>query len=114
MAVVILRIPHGLNRAATNTANCNSVNDEEHLMQSSCDLAENNTLMHADSDLSMSSQQIPRVQSVPAIGTQQVGGIDISHLSTQIPLRESIIHSSSARDQLKNKKKNAADRMLQQ
>ncbi|KAK0098684.1 hypothetical protein PV326_005095 [Microctonus aethiopoides] len=113
LAVVILRIPHGLNRAATNTANYNSVNDEEHLMQSSCDLAENNTLMHADSDLSMSSQQIPRVQSVPAIGTQQVGGIDISHLSTQIPLRESIIHSSSARDQLKNKKKNAADRMLQ-
>ncbi|KAK0180493.1 hypothetical protein PV327_006129 [Microctonus hyperodae] len=113
LAVVILRIPHGLNRAVTSTANCNTVNDDEHLMQSSCNLAGNNTLMHADSDLSMSCQQIPRVQSVPAIGTQQVGDIDISRLSTQIPPRESIIHSFSARDQLKNKKKNAADRMLQ-
>lgn len=37
------------------------------IMQSSCDLA-GMTLMHADSNLSM-SEQIPRVQSVPVMST---------------------------------------------
>lgn len=47
--------------------NANGEHDEQGVLaQSSYDLA-GNTLMHADSDLSMSTQ-IPRVQSVPTIG----------------------------------------------
>lgn len=62
--MAILRIAEGLDCSAITNAN----GDDEHgvLAQSSYDLA-GNTLMHADSDLSMSTQ-IPRVQSVPTIG----------------------------------------------
>lgn len=65
MAVAILRIEDGLDCSEV----VSTVADEEHgtLAQSSYDLT-GTTLMHADSDLSMSSQ-IPRVQSVPTIGT---------------------------------------------
>lgn len=64
LAVAILRIAEGLDCSVITNAN----GDDEHgiLAQSSYDLA-GNTLMHADSDLSMSTQ-IPRVQSVPTIG----------------------------------------------
>lgn len=60
----MLRIAEGLDCAEVVTAN----GDEEHgaLAQSSYDLP-GSTLMHVDSNLSMSSQ-IPRVQSVPTMG----------------------------------------------
>lgn len=59
-----MRISEGLDCAG----NANGVSEDDHgtLAQSSYDLA-GNTLMHADSDLSMSTG-IPRVQSVPTIG----------------------------------------------
>lgn len=62
--MAILRIADGLDNSTVMNAN----GDEEHgiFAQSSYDLA-GNTLMHADSDLSM-NMQIPRVQSVPTIG----------------------------------------------
>lgn len=61
-----MRIAEGLDCSSVTSAN----GEDEHgiLAQSSYDLA-GNTLMHADSDLSMSTQ-IPRVQSVPTIGTE--------------------------------------------
>lgn len=62
LAVAILRIAEGLDCSSS------SIGEEEHgaLAQSSYDLA-GNALMHADSDLSISSG-LPRVQSVPSIG----------------------------------------------
>ena len=87
-------------------SNGGTVGEDDHsgaLAQSSYDLA-GNTLMHADSDLSMSSG-IPRVQSVPTIGTQYLPA-EGTHV-----MRDSPTHFS-ARDQLKNKKKHAADKML--
>lgn len=64
LAVAILRTAEGLDCSITNV---NGEHDEHGVFaQSSYDLA-GNTLMHADSDLSMSTQ-IPRVQSVPTIG----------------------------------------------
>lgn len=64
LAVAMLRIAEGLDCCEVATAN----GDDEHgvLAQSSYDLT-GNTLMHVDSNLSMSSQ-IPRVQSVPTMG----------------------------------------------
>lgn len=64
LAVAMLRIAEGLDCCEVATAN----GDDEHgiLAQSSYDLTVN-TLMHVDSNLSMSSQ-IPRVQSVPTMG----------------------------------------------
>lgn len=64
LAVAMLRIAEGLDCSEVATAN----GDDEHgvLAQSSYDLT-GSTLMHVDSNLSMSSQ-IPRVQSVPTIG----------------------------------------------
>ncbi|XP_063980220.1 bumetanide-sensitive sodium-(potassium)-chloride cotransporter isoform X1 [Diachasmimorpha longicaudata] len=99
LAVAMLRVPQGL-----DTSVCSSQIDEEHLMQSSYEIA-GNTLMHADSDLSMSSV-MTRVQSVPSIGTQYVGVESSSSIA-----RESPTHFS-AKDHLKSKKKNAADKIL--
>lgn len=68
LAVAILRIAEGLD--CSNSSSAVGSADEEHqgvLVQSSYDLA-GNTLMHADSDLSMSGHGITRVQSVPTIG----------------------------------------------
>jgi len=67
LAVAILRIAEGLD--CSNIINGEDTNgDDDHgvLAQSSYNLT-GNTLMHADSNLSMSTQ-IPRVQSVPTIG----------------------------------------------
>jgi len=66
LAVAILRIAEGLDCSSiTNDEDANG-NDDGVFAQSSYNLA-GNTLMHADSNLSMSTQ-IPRVQSVPIIG----------------------------------------------
>lgn len=68
LAVAILRIAEGLD--CSNSSSAVGSADDEHqgtLVQSSYDLA-GNTLMHADSDLSMSGHGITRVQSVPTIG----------------------------------------------
>lgn len=65
LAVAILRVADGLD--CSTITNANGEHDEHGVLaQSSYDLA-GNTLMHADSDLSMTTQ-IPRVQSVPTIG----------------------------------------------
>ncbi|XP_014474381.1 PREDICTED: bumetanide-sensitive sodium-(potassium)-chloride cotransporter isoform X2 [Dinoponera quadriceps] len=102
LAVAILRIADGLDYSGATSAN----GDDEHgnLAQSSYDLA-GNTLMHADSDLSMSTQ-IPRVQSVPTIGTSFVTPTDVPNV-----MRDSPIHWN-ARGNLKQKKKLALDRMF--
>ncbi|KMQ90770.1 bumetanide-sensitive sodium- -chloride cotransporter [Lasius niger] len=103
LAVAILRIAEGLDCSVITNAN----GDDEHgiLAQSSYDLA-GNTLMHADSDLSMSTQ-IPRVQSVPTIGTPFVSHTtDVIHM-----IRDSPVHWN-VRENLKQKKKNAADKLL--
>ncbi|XP_029163832.1 bumetanide-sensitive sodium-(potassium)-chloride cotransporter isoform X2 [Nylanderia fulva] len=102
LAVAILRIAEGLDCSAITNGN----GDDEHggLAQSSYDLA-GNTLMHADSDLSMSTQ-IPRVQSVPTIGTPFVSH-DVMHM-----IRDSPVHWN-ARENLKHKKKIAADKLLE-
>ncbi|XP_043284241.1 bumetanide-sensitive sodium-(potassium)-chloride cotransporter isoform X2 [Venturia canescens] len=105
LAVAILRTPQELNRTGSG-----AIVEEEQgiagagvLAQSSYNLA-GNTLMHADSDLSMSTG-IPRVQSVPAIGTQFVSGEAVE------AVRDSPNHFS-ARDRWKSKKKHAADKMI--
>ena len=61
--------------------------------------------MHVDSNLSMSSQ-IPRVQSVPTIGTQFVP-VDAPQI-----VRDSPTHGS-ARDHLKNKRKHAIEKLME-
>jgi len=67
LAVAILRIAEGLDCSdITNGEDTIGEDDHGGLVQSSYNLA-GNTLMHADSNLSMSTQ-IPRVQSVPTIG----------------------------------------------
>ena len=65
--MAILRIAEGLD--CSSVASSGSAEEDQHgvLVQSSYDLA-GNTLMHADSDLSMSGRGIARVQSVPSIG----------------------------------------------
>lgn len=66
--MAILRIAEGLDCSSVGSSG--SAEEEPHsgaLVQSSYDLA-GNTLMHADSDLSMSGRGIARVQSVPSIG----------------------------------------------
>jgi hypothetical protein len=65
LAVAILRIAEGLD--CLGSGGSGSAEDDQQLVQSSYDLA-GNTLMHADSDLSMSGRGIARVQSVPTIG----------------------------------------------
>ncbi|XP_012274338.1 bumetanide-sensitive sodium-(potassium)-chloride cotransporter isoform X2 [Orussus abietinus] len=102
LAMAILRVPEGLD--CSNAVN--GLSDEEHstLAQSSYDLA-GNTLMHADSDLSMSGG-IPRVQSVPAIGTQYAPAVDVPTMFRDSP------NHGSAKDHVKNKKKQIADRLL--
>lgn len=96
----MLRLPNGI-----NTSNMINHVEEEHLVQSSYDLA-GNTLMHADSDLSMSSR-ITRVQSVPVIGSHYLPSSE----SSVSGVRESPT-SLSAKDQLRNKKKYIADKLL--
>lgn len=67
MAVAILRIAEGLDcSSVTNGEDANGDDDHGVLAHSSYNLA-GNTLMHADSNISMTTQ-IPRVQSVPTIG----------------------------------------------
>jgi len=67
LAVAILRIAEGLDCSSIiNGEDTNGDDDHGVLAQSSYNLT-GNTLMHADSNLSMSTQ-IPRVQSVPTIG----------------------------------------------
>ncbi|XP_008544298.1 bumetanide-sensitive sodium-(potassium)-chloride cotransporter isoform X2 [Microplitis demolitor] len=100
LAVAMLRLPNGI-----NTSNMINHVEEEHLVQSSYDLA-GNTLMHADSDLSMSSR-ITRVQSVPVIGSHYLPSSE----SSVSGVRESPT-SLSAKDQLRNKKKYIADKLL--
>ncbi|XP_076758945.1 sodium potassium chloride cotransporter isoform X1 [Xylocopa sonorina] len=102
LAVAMLRIAEGLDCSEVAIAN----GDDEHgvLAQSSYDLT-GNTLMHVDSNLSMSSQ-IPRVQSVPTIGTQFVPAD-----GPQI-IRDSPTHGS-ARDHLKNKRKHAIEKLME-
>ncbi|XP_066583360.1 bumetanide-sensitive sodium-(potassium)-chloride cotransporter isoform X2 [Prorops nasuta] len=102
LAVAMLRISDGLDCSGVS----NSIGEDENgiLAQSSYDLAGNNTLMHADSDLSMSSQ-IPRVQSVPSIGTQYTP-VEGPHV-----IRDSPVHWS-AKDHLKHKKKLVTDKLL--
>ncbi|KAF3426875.1 hypothetical protein E2986_03307 [Frieseomelitta varia] len=102
LAVAMLRIAEGLDCCEVATAN----GDDEHgvLAQSSYDLTVN-TLMHVDSNLSMSSQ-IPRVQSVPTMGTQFVP-VD----GPQI-IRDSPTHGS-ARDHLKHKRKHAIEKLME-
>lgn len=101
LAVAILRISEGLDCAG----NANGVSEDDHgtLAQSSYDLA-GNTLMHADSDLSMSTG-IPRVQSVPTIGYNY----PCTEMSSVI--RDSPVNWS-AHEQLKHKKKHAAEKLL--
>lgn len=69
LAVAILRIAEGLDCSSiTNGEDANGDDDHGVLAHSSYNLA-GNTLMHADSNISMSTQSmIPRVQSVPTIG----------------------------------------------
>ncbi|XP_017791307.1 PREDICTED: bumetanide-sensitive sodium-(potassium)-chloride cotransporter isoform X2 [Habropoda laboriosa] len=95
LAVAMLRIAEGLDCSEVATAN----GDEEHgaLAQSSYDLT-GSTLMHVDSNLSMSSQ-IPRVQSVPTMDGPQI-------------IRDSPTHES-ARDHLKQKRKYAIDKLIE-
>ncbi|XP_078036652.1 sodium potassium chloride cotransporter [Augochlora pura] len=102
LAVAMLRIAEGLDCSEVVIAN----GDEEHgaLAQSSYDLT-GSTLMHVDSNLSMSSE-IPRVQSVPTMGTQFVP-VD----GPQI-IRDSPTHGS-ARDHLKHKRKHAIDKLIE-
>ncbi|XP_074110124.1 sodium potassium chloride cotransporter isoform X1 [Cotesia typhae] len=100
LAVAMLRLPNGI-----NTSNILNHVEEEQLVQSSYDLA-GSTLMHADSDLSMSSR-ITRVQSVPVIGSHYLPGSE----SSGPAVRESPTNLS-ARDQLRNKKKHIADKLL--
>ncbi|KAL0108379.1 hypothetical protein PUN28_015133 [Cardiocondyla obscurior] len=67
LAVAILRIAEGLDCSSiTNGEDTNGDDDHGGLAQSSYNLS-GNTLMHADSNISMCAQ-IPRVQSVPIIG----------------------------------------------
>ncbi|XP_020283623.1 bumetanide-sensitive sodium-(potassium)-chloride cotransporter isoform X2 [Pseudomyrmex gracilis] len=106
LAVAILRIAEGLD--CSGITNINGENDEHGpLAQSSYDLA-GNTLMHADSDLSMNSQ-IPRVQSVPTIGTTFVSSTDMCPVTHVI--KDSSLHWN-VRENLKQKKKRAAEKLL--
>lgn len=100
MAVAILRITEGLDCSVSG----NGLGEEEHgiLAQSSYDLA-GNALMHADSNLSISSG-LPRVHSVPSIGTQY-----LPNDNTSI---KSVTNNGSARDHLKNKKRIITDKLL--
>ncbi|XP_012268643.1 bumetanide-sensitive sodium-(potassium)-chloride cotransporter isoform X2 [Athalia rosae] len=100
LAVAILRIAEGLDCSVP----VNGIFEEEHgaLAQSSYDLA-GNALMHADSNLSISSG-IPRTNSVPSIGTQ--------YLPNDNSSVKSIHNNGSARDHLKNKKKIITDKLL--
>ncbi|KAG7188948.1 hypothetical protein KM043_008547 [Ampulex compressa] len=102
LAVAMLRISEGLDCSGAVNGN----GDEEHgtLAQSSYDLT-GTTLMHADSDLSMCSQ-IPRVQSVPTLGTPFVP------MDGPQVLRDSPTHWS-AREHIKHKKKHAADKLME-
>ncbi|CAK9816690.1 Bumetanide-sensitive sodium-(potassium)-chloride cotransporter [Anthophora quadrimaculata] len=102
LAVAMLRIAEGLDCSEVVTAN----GDEEHgaLAQSSYDLT-GSTLMHVDSNLSMSSQ-IPRVQSVPTMGTQFVPP-DGPHIIRDSPTHE------SAKEHLKQKRKHAIDKLME-
>lgn len=100
MAVAMLRVPNGLDYSVPNSTG----DDEQAMIQSSYDLA-GNTLMHADSDLSMTSG-IQRVQSVPTIGTQYSAVDGTNHI-----VKESSTNFN-ARDHLKYKKKFAADKVL--
>ncbi|XP_011501774.1 PREDICTED: bumetanide-sensitive sodium-(potassium)-chloride cotransporter [Ceratosolen solmsi marchali] len=102
LAVAILRIAEGLDCLGIGSSG--SAEDDPQLVQSSYDLA-GNTLMHADSDLSMSGRGIARVQSVPTIGTQYIPP------ESTAPMRDSPTHWN-AREQLKNKKRHIAEKML--
>lgn len=101
LAVAMLRVPNGLDYSAMSS---NPGDDEQAMVQSSYDLARN-TLMHADSDLSMTSG-IQRVQSVPTIGTQYTNAEGTNQIA-----KESSTYFN-ARDHLKHKKKFAADKIL--
>ncbi|XP_044013091.1 bumetanide-sensitive sodium-(potassium)-chloride cotransporter-like isoform X1 [Aphidius gifuensis] len=100
MAVAMLRVPNGLDYSVPNSTG----DDEQAMIQSSYDLA-GNTLMHADSDLSMTSG-IQRVQSVPTIGTQ------FSTVDGPNQIAKESSTNFNARDHLKYKKKFAADKVL--
>ncbi|XP_046600388.1 bumetanide-sensitive sodium-(potassium)-chloride cotransporter isoform X1 [Neodiprion lecontei] len=101
MAVAILRIADGLDCSVPG----HGVSDDQEpqaLAQSSYDLA-GNALMHADSDLSISTA-ISRVHSVPSIATQYTPNDNVS--------LKSVPNNGSVRDQLKNKKKITTDKLL--
>lgn len=67
LAVAILRIAEGLDCSSiTNEEDVNGIDDHGGFAQSNYNLA-GNTLLHADSNLSISTQ-ISRVQSLPIIG----------------------------------------------
>ncbi|XP_014204971.1 bumetanide-sensitive sodium-(potassium)-chloride cotransporter isoform X2 [Copidosoma floridanum] len=100
LAVAILRIADGLDCSNAN----GNLDDDQQIIQSNYDLA-GSTLMHADSDLSMSGSGITRVQSVPTIGTHFVPP------DATTPMRDSPTHWN-AREHLKNKKRHNAEKML--
>ncbi|XP_026675561.1 uncharacterized protein LOC113465245, partial [Ceratina calcarata] len=111
LAVAMLRIAEGLDCSEIVATNEMKNGDEEHgiLAQSSYDLT-GNTLMHVDSNLSMSSQ-IPRVQSVPTMDvTSVLGSQFVPDHNPQI-IRDSPTHGS-ARDQLKHKRKHAIEKLM--
>ncbi|XP_046144542.1 bumetanide-sensitive sodium-(potassium)-chloride cotransporter isoform X2 [Osmia bicornis bicornis] len=105
LAVAMLRIAEGLDCSEVSTAN----GDDEHgtLAQSSYDLT-GNTLMHVDSNLSMSSQ-IPRVQSVP---TMDVSGTQYVSIDGPQMIRDSPTHGS-AREHLKHKRKHTIEKLME-
>ncbi|XP_012533277.1 bumetanide-sensitive sodium-(potassium)-chloride cotransporter isoform X3 [Monomorium pharaonis] len=105
LAVAILRIAEGLD--CSNVINGEDINgDDDHgvLAQSSYNLA-GNTLMHADSNLSMSTQ-IPRVQSVPTMGTQFI-------TPDTTPVIGYATVNWKAQENLKQKKRHVVDKLLE-
>ncbi|KAL0108378.1 hypothetical protein PUN28_015133 [Cardiocondyla obscurior] len=105
LAVAILRIAEGLDCSSiTNGEDTNGDDDHGGLAQSSYNLS-GNTLMHADSNISMCAQ-IPRVQSVPIIGSP------FSTPDTTPVIGYSTIHWR-AQENLKQKKKHAVDKLLE-
>ncbi|XP_015596444.1 bumetanide-sensitive sodium-(potassium)-chloride cotransporter isoform X2 [Cephus cinctus] len=105
LAVAILRIAEGLSCSGLTYSTALPDDEQGTLAQSSYELA-GNTLMHADSNLSMGTL-IPRVQSVPTIGTE--------YPSVEAPtMARNAQVDISVKDQLKNKKKHATDKILLQ
>ncbi|XP_012055444.1 PREDICTED: bumetanide-sensitive sodium-(potassium)-chloride cotransporter [Atta cephalotes] len=105
LAVAILRIAEGLDCSGiTNGEDTIGEDDHGGLVQSSYNLA-GNTLMHADSNLSMSTQ-IPRVQSVPTIGTSFV-------TPDTTPVIGYSTMNWKVHDNMKQKRKYAVDKLFE-